>query len=290
MQEMKDHGRVGLAALRSGMHRNTGRRYLASGELPSERPPGRTLAYSVGPVRVRLAGARGSSGGRPGARSEGAIRRSLGPRAGSLPGGPAADVSAPGQAMASVCTDRTRRFSSLKRTVRVRRCRRDFTRCGSLGVTIAGEPFDHQLCHSVLPYCNWQSASVCRSESMLALSCGVQKAVFALGRVPDFHQTDNSTAATHTLTSLKRAFNDDYEALMRHMRDDSRARSASAASEQNGDIEAANGALKRRLDATPSPAGQPGFRQSRGLRALDRRAADSGQRTARQALELKSWR
>jgi len=73
----------------------------------------------------------------------------------------------------------------------------DFTSGNELGVTIVGEPFDHLLCHPVLPYSNWESVTVCRSESMAALRRGVQAALFELGRVSEYHQTDNSTAATH---------------------------------------------------------------------------------------------
>lgn len=36
MDEMSKHGRLGMAALRAGMHRNTARRYSALGKLPSE--------------------------------------------------------------------------------------------------------------------------------------------------------------------------------------------------------------------------------------------------------------
>jgi hypothetical protein len=47
---------------------------------------------------------------------------------------------------------------------------------------------------------------------------GVQAAVFRLGRVTHFHQTDNSTAATqHMEPGKKRGFNAEYEALMRHL-------------------------------------------------------------------------
>ena len=86
----------------------------------------------------------------------------------------------------------------------------DFTDASGLGITIAGEPFPHLLCHFVLPYSNWQWATTCQSESMLALRRGVQSAVFRLGRIPDFHQTDNSTAATHDLRTGKRGFNQEY--------------------------------------------------------------------------------
>jgi len=88
---------------------------------------------------------------------------------------------------------------------------------------------------------------VCQSESMLALRRGVQSAVFRLGRVPEYHQTDNSTAATHDLRTGKRGFNEEYVALMDHLGMKPRT-TAIGKKEQNGDVEAANGALKRRLE------------------------------------------
>jgi hypothetical protein len=36
MEEMRKDGRLGRAALRAGMHRNTARRYVEAGKLPSE--------------------------------------------------------------------------------------------------------------------------------------------------------------------------------------------------------------------------------------------------------------
>jgi hypothetical protein len=144
----------------------------------------------------------------------------------------------------------------------------DFTEANELGITISGERFDHLLCHCVLPYSNWEWATVCFSESLLALRGGVQSSVFRLGRVPQYHQTDHSTAATHRLGagqlakeanlpsssphdlpqgSGRRGFNEDYKSLMRHLGMEPRT-IAVGAKEQNGDVEALNGALKRRLE------------------------------------------
>jgi hypothetical protein len=123
----------------------------------------------------------------------------------------------------------------------------DFTRATQLGITIGGEPFEHMLCHVVLPCSNWQWATVCWSESMVALRRGVQSAMFRLGCVPQYHQTDNSTAATHDLRTGKRGFNEDYSALMRHLGMTPRTTEVGE-KEQNGDVESLNGALKRRLE------------------------------------------
>ena len=123
----------------------------------------------------------------------------------------------------------------------------DFTWAGALGIRIAGEAFRHLLCQSVLPYSNWQSVVVCLSESLLALRRGVQEAVFRLGRIPRWHQTDNSTAATHELATGSRGFNREYEELMEHLGMQPRT-IAVGESHQNGDVEALGGALKRRLE------------------------------------------
>jgi len=123
----------------------------------------------------------------------------------------------------------------------------DFTSGNKLGITIAGESFPHLLAQSVLPYSNWQWATVCQSESLLALRRQIQQVVFKLGRVPRYSQTDNSTAATHDIPSGKRSFNEDYERLVHHFQMEPRTIEVGK-KEQNGDVEAANGALKRRLE------------------------------------------
>ena len=41
----------------------------------------------------------------------------------------------------------------------------DFTHCTDLGVTINGTPFAHMIYHFVLTYSNWETGTVCFSES-----------------------------------------------------------------------------------------------------------------------------
>ena len=92
-------------------------------------------------------------------------------------------------------------------------------------MTIVGQVFVHMLCVFVLPCSNSQCATICLSESMVALRKGVQRALFQIGRRPEWHQTDNSTAATHRIPAdqvgevggSKRPFNTEYLALMAHL-------------------------------------------------------------------------
>ena len=74
-------------------------------------------------------------------------------------------------------------------------CQSDFTYMHDIGVTIGGEVFDHLLYHFVLTYSNWESGTVCFSESFESLSEGLQDALWELGAVPTVHQTDRMTAA-----------------------------------------------------------------------------------------------
>ena len=65
-----------------------------------------------------------------------------------------------------------------------RLCASDFTHMKSLAVTIGGQPFDHLVYHFVLTYSNWESITICFSESFESLSEGLQNAVWELGGVP----------------------------------------------------------------------------------------------------------
>jgi len=127
----------------------------------------------------------------------------------------------------------------------------DGTWMTKLGITIQGQAFPHILIHSVLPYSNWQWGRIAQSESLLAIRRGVQSALVKLGHVPKIHQTDNSTAATHQLGAEDqtaggelRGFNLEYEQLMAHFGMAPQTIHLNSPDE-NGDIESANGALKR---------------------------------------------
>ena len=63
-------------------------------------------------------------------------------------------------------------------------CQSDFTHMDKLDVTIRGIPFDHMIYHFVLTYSNWETGTVCFSESFESLSQGVQNALWELGGVP----------------------------------------------------------------------------------------------------------
>jgi hypothetical protein len=253
MEEMSKHNHIGQAAMKSGMDRKTARKYLAGGKLPSERSTTRAWRTRPDPFedhwpdvaeRLRMTPELEAKtlfellqAEHPERYQDGQLRtlqRKV--RWWRAAHGPEQEIM----------------FGQLHRAGEA--AQTDFTSTAELAVTIAGVAFVHLLCNFVLPYSNWQWVTVCLSESMAALRKGVQRALFQLGRIPRYHQTDNSTAATHKIPvgeaacfeDGKRPFNVEYLALMQHLGMTPRTIEVGE-KEQNGDVESANGALKRRL-------------------------------------------
>jgi hypothetical protein len=122
----------------------------------------------------------------------------------------------------------------------------DFTHMGALGVTIAGEPFDHLVYHFVLTYSNWEAGTVCFSESFESLSEGLQNALWELGGVPRRHRTDRLTAAVNT-DPQPEMFTRRYQALMTHYGLEAQAIQPRQANE-NGDVEQSHHRFKQAVD------------------------------------------
>jgi transposase InsO family protein len=124
----------------------------------------------------------------------------------------------------------------------------DFTDAGSLGVTIAGEPFDHLLYQFALAHSGWRSSSVVDGgESFQALSTGLQSALWNLGGAPEEHRTDSLSAAFKNLADPeKREWTERYSSLCAHygMRP---SRNNPGESHENGSIESRHGSLKTAL-------------------------------------------
>ena len=104
-----------------------------------------------------------------------------------------------------------------------------------LNITIAGVQFSHLLYHFVLTYSNWETGTVCYSESFESLSEGLQNALWELGGVPALHQTDRLSTAVHKVEHPD-AFTRRYQGLMDHCGLEGRKTRAREPHE-NGDVE-----------------------------------------------------
>lgn len=122
----------------------------------------------------------------------------------------------------------------------------DFTHMGSLGITIGAEPFDHLIYHFVLTYSNWETGSICFSESFESLSEGLQKALWKLGGVPVNHRTDRLSTAVNN-TGSPEEFTQRYRGLLSHYGLAGEKTQAYSPNE-NGDVEQSHHRFKRAVD------------------------------------------
>ncbi|MCB2204504.1 IS21 family transposase [bacterium] len=242
----KKTGKIGASALRAGMDEKTARKCLRSGKLPSESQPDRSWRTREDPfaedwaevtdlleneeelqAKTIFAFLQRRS---PGKYQDGQLRtlqrrikqwRAL---HGSGKDVIFPQVHVPGQLSAS-----------------------DFTHMGKLGVTITSQPFDHLLFHFVLTYSNWETGTVCFSESFESLSEGLQNALWELGGVTASHRTDQLSAAVQQDLGGRRSFTKRYAALMDHYRMSPQKIQAGAAHE-NGDAEKSHDLIKTAVD------------------------------------------
>ena len=124
-------------------------------------------------------------------------------------------------------------------------CASDYTCMNEIGVTISGQSFPHKLYHFVLTHSNWETGTVCYSESFASLSEGLQNALFELGAVPEEHLTDRLSAAVSNL-SEKKEFTRDYSSLLSHYSLKGRKTQPRHPNE-NGDVEQSNYRFKKAL-------------------------------------------
>lgn len=125
----------------------------------------------------------------------------------------------------------------------------DFTDTADLKVTIAGQPFVHRLYHFTLAYSGWEHAEVVLGgESFVALTHGLQNALWSLGGVPEDHRTDSLSAAFRNLDAeARRDLTRRYEALCAHYKMTC-SRNNRGVAHENGSIESRHGHLKNRID------------------------------------------
>jgi len=247
MKELSKQGNQGKAAAKAGVCRQTAAKYQRLGKLPSELKAGREWRTRSDPFALVWPAIEARLGEAPGLWARTLFEE--------------LQEQYPGQFVPGQLRTLQRRVQQWRvmhgddRAVELffpqqhrpgEAAQTDFTHTGELGLTLRGEPYAPLLCHLVLPYSNWQWACRCRSESVLALKRGIQEALFRLGKVPEWHQTDNSTGATHQVRTGQRDFNREYLELMAHLGMKPRT-IAVGQKQQNGTVEAQNGAFKRFL-------------------------------------------
>ncbi len=242
---MERHGRLNVSAAAAGMDEKTARKYLKAGKLPSEMQVEHSWRTREDPfedvwqeARTFLELNEGLEAKTifeylqrtyPGRFSDGQLRtfqRRV--KQWRATEGPPREVF----------------FAQIHHPGRL--CQSDFTSMYDLGITIGGQPFDHLVYHFVLTYSNWETGTVCFSESLESLIEGVQNALWSLGGVPEIHQTDRLTAAVHR-PGHPQEFTRRYAALMRHYGMTARKTQPGSPNE-NGDVEQCHNRFKRAVE------------------------------------------
>ena len=124
----------------------------------------------------------------------------------------------------------------------------DFTELKGIEITIAGQPFEHLLYHYRLAYSGWQYAQIIQGgESFIALSEGLQNALFSCGGVPKQHRTDSLSAAYRNMGGVRnKPLTRLYDDLCNHYRMQP-TRNNTGIAHENGAIESPHGHLKNRI-------------------------------------------
>lgn len=146
------------------------------------------------------------------------------------------------------------------------RCQSDFTNMNPLDITIAHQKFDHLIYHFVLPYSNWETGSICFSESFESLSDGLQKALWELSAVPTTHQSDRLSAAVNNHLN-KEEFTKSYQALLNHYSIRGQRIQAGKANE-NGDVEQSHYRFKKAVSQALMLRGSCNFNSQQAYAAF----------------------
>lgn len=247
MMELAKGKPLVTAAAMAGMDRKTGRKYRDSGELPSGRSgcrDWRTRRDAFADVWPDLEKMLEVS---PGLRADTLLAYLQRERPGEFGDGQLRTLQRRVKYWrATRGPSREVYFAQVHRPGEL--CASDFTDCGQLGVRLAGHRFEHLLYHFVLTCSNWESVTICFSESFEALSDGLQNALWQLGGVPVSHRTDRLSAAVeHDLGKERGGFTDRYAGLLRHY-GLSGQKIQPARGNENGDVEQSHHRLKSAIE------------------------------------------
>jgi len=241
----KDAMTTKMAAMKTGMDAKTARKYLRSGSLPSESKPERDWITRKDPFETIWPHVKNQLGINLGLEAKTLFEHYQRTYPGKFQDGQLRTFQRKVKEWRATEGPAKEVFFPQKHHPG-RLSQSDFTDMSSLGITIARQSFTHLVYHFVLTYANWETVSICYSESFESLSEGFQKAVWKLGGVTQFHRTDRLSAAVHKDLNPEE-FTKRYQGLLDHYGIQGQKTQA-ASPHENGDVEQRHYRFKRALD------------------------------------------
>jgi hypothetical protein len=236
---------LATAALKTGMDEKTARKYRRLGALPSQCPPSRTWRTRDDPFASVWDEIRPLLDLNPGLQAKTLFDHLQRRYPGRFPDGQLRTLQRKLKAWRALEGPPKEVFFP-QRHAPAELAASDFCHLSGLQVTIQGLPFPHLLYHFVLSYSNWETGTLCFSESFESLSAGLQNALFALGGVPRRHRTDSLSAAVQSIAHQE-GFTRRYQALLTHY-GLAGERIQPGKAHQNGDVEQRHHRFKVALD------------------------------------------
>jgi len=138
----------------------------------------------------------------------------------------------------------------------------DWLDMNRFSIKINGKAFKHKLCHFTLNHSNTESATICRSESILSIKKGLRDFLYrVVGKAPQILQVDNSSAATHRpcRDEKKRIFNYEYLQVLKYYGIHAQKTNVGCPNE-NGVVESQNGHLKNKIKQALTIRGSKRFK------------------------------
>lgn len=247
MKYLQEKKSLGVAASKSGMDEKTARKYRDIGKLPSELKAERIRTWRTreDPFEEVWEQVKSFLENNPGLEAKTLFEHLQRQHPGCFPDGQIRTFQRRVKSWrAQEGPAREVFFSQIHRPGRLGQS--DFTRMGSLGITINWEPFDHLIYHFVLTYSNWETGTICFSESFESLSEGLQQSLWKLGGIPEMHQTDRLSAAVNKPENPEE-FTRRYQGILSHYGMEGR-KTQPASPHENGDVEQRHYRFKKAVD------------------------------------------
>jgi hypothetical protein len=245
MKLEKTEETLSLAAAKAGMCEKTARKYRRSGKLPSEMAKPHTWRTRADPFAQVWDEVQEMLTNNPGLEAKTVFEDLQRRHPGEFPDGQLRTLQRRIRAWRALEGPEREVFFAQEHAPGAL-CQSDFTHMADLEVTIAGQRFEHLVYHFVLTHSNWETGTVCFSESFENLSQGLQNALWELGGVPAAHQSDRLTSAVTTLGG-RGEFTQRYSALLRHYGLEGKMIQTGKPNE-NGDVEQRHHRFKRAVD------------------------------------------